>query len=499
MTKDILRLCCQCGTAIAPNAANMCEPCVRNAFDITDGIPKQAQIYFCKLCERYLQPPHSWVPAALESKELLTLCLKKLKGLGKVRLVDAGFVWTEPHSRRIKLKLTIQKEVLTSTILQQDFVVEFVVHTQQCEDCQKVMAQNTWRAVIQVRQKVSSHKRTMCYLEQLILKHNAHKDTSNIKEMPEGIDFFFAHHNQARKMLDFLKTIVPWRVNRSEQLVSQDFNSNEVQYKYTYAFEIAPISKDDLVCLPLKTARSCGNISQLVLCTRIGNWLHFLDPRTLQVCDMEPDTYWKTEFRSICASRSLVEYVVLDVDLLGATRGKHALCDVQVAKASDFGVNDLTLFVRSHLGNILKPGDYVLGYDLSTSNLNDENFDALTAEQIPDVVLVKKSYKHLPKKKQRPWKLRHMKKDVDNEVLRKTDVARAEDEYEDFLADLEEDKELRAAINIYRNPEISATPIAEDGAEEDDDRPDIPLDELLDDMTLQDAEAEPDNEPNADE
>ena len=29
----------------------------------------------------------------------------------QVRLVDAGFVWTEPHSKRIKVKLTIQKEV----------------------------------------------------------------------------------------------------------------------------------------------------------------------------------------------------------------------------------------------------------------------------------------------------------------------------------------------------------------------------------------------------
>ena len=34
-----------------------------------------------------------------------------LQGLNKVKLIDAGFVWTEPHSRRLKIKLTIQKEV----------------------------------------------------------------------------------------------------------------------------------------------------------------------------------------------------------------------------------------------------------------------------------------------------------------------------------------------------------------------------------------------------
>jgi nonsense-mediated mRNA decay protein 3 len=47
----------------------------------------------------------------LESKELLSFCLRRVRGLNKVRLVDASFVWTEPHSRRLKLKLTVQKEV----------------------------------------------------------------------------------------------------------------------------------------------------------------------------------------------------------------------------------------------------------------------------------------------------------------------------------------------------------------------------------------------------
>ena len=71
--------------------------------------------------------------AELESKELLTFCVKKVKGLSKVKLVDAGFIWTEPHSRRLKLKLTIQAEVLNGAILQQTFVVEVRALTQrQC-------------------------------------------------------------------------------------------------------------------------------------------------------------------------------------------------------------------------------------------------------------------------------------------------------------------------------------------------------------------------------
>ena len=46
-------LCCQCGTAIEPNAANTCVACLRTRVDITEGIPKQANIYFCKGCERW--------------------------------------------------------------------------------------------------------------------------------------------------------------------------------------------------------------------------------------------------------------------------------------------------------------------------------------------------------------------------------------------------------------------------------------------------------------
>lgn len=49
----INRLCCQCGTCIEPNPANMCVGCIRTTIDITEGIPKQANLQFCRNCERY--------------------------------------------------------------------------------------------------------------------------------------------------------------------------------------------------------------------------------------------------------------------------------------------------------------------------------------------------------------------------------------------------------------------------------------------------------------
>ena len=36
-------LCCQCGTPIEPNPANLCVGCLRTQIDITEGIPKQVR------------------------------------------------------------------------------------------------------------------------------------------------------------------------------------------------------------------------------------------------------------------------------------------------------------------------------------------------------------------------------------------------------------------------------------------------------------------------
>lgn len=80
---------------------------------------------------------------------------------------------------RIKVKLTIQKEVLNGAILQQAKIVEYVIRNQQCKTCQSFYAQGVWHAVVQVRQHVP-HKRTFFYLEQVLLKHNAHSDCLQI-------------------------------------------------------------------------------------------------------------------------------------------------------------------------------------------------------------------------------------------------------------------------------------------------------------------------------
>ena len=69
-----------------------------------------------------------------------------------MKLVDAEFVLTEPHSRRIKLNITVQKEVF-NVVLQQSFIVAFVIEAKTCEDCIMESIQHASKAVVQLRQK----------------------------------------------------------------------------------------------------------------------------------------------------------------------------------------------------------------------------------------------------------------------------------------------------------------------------------------------------------
>ncbi|XP_021340779.1 60S ribosomal export protein NMD3-like [Mizuhopecten yessoensis] len=475
-------LCCQCGTHIEPNPTNTCVSCLRTQVDITEGIPKQGVLYFCRNCERYLQPPSHWVNASLESRELLSVCLKKLKaGLSKVHLVDAGFVWTEPHSQRIKVKLSVQKEVLNSAMLQQVFVVEFVVNNQMCDDCHRVEAKDFWRAVVQLRQK-TDHKKTFYYLEQLILKHKAHAHTVNIKPLYDGLDFYYAHKNDARKLVDFLETVVPCKYNIAQELVTHDPHNNTFTYKHTFSVAIVPICKDNVVCLPQKLAQSLGNINPICVCNKVTQAIHIIDPNTLQVAEISGALFYRWPFSSLCSPKQLVEFMVMQVDFIPEKEqskrhfpvsNKHVLADVWVARMTNAGLSDQQHFCRTFLGHLLSAGDVVLGFDFTNANINNRELENIKPEKVPDVVIVRKVFgDKTQRNKKRRWKLRHLHEET----------ASNDRDYNDFLEDLEEDANYRQGVNIYKDN----SKIAVDADDTDDeDLPQISLQEMLDDLHIE--------------
>ena len=282
----------------------MCASCLQTRFDITESILKSGVVNFCKGCGRYQDESARWRTVRSESRELLALCLKKVKGLKTCKLVDAGFVWTEPHSRRIKTKIKVQKEVLAGVTLQQTFVVEFVEQSKMCEDCHRSEASLTWTAVVQVRQKVD-HKRTFLFLEQLILKHNAAEKASNIDPMPEGIDFYFGQRNEAIRFCDFLESVVPTRKKAAKKIISADLKSNTATFNHTLAVEIVPVCKDDLVCFPKAQAAKFAGGSQhrVFLCTQVSSTMRFIDPCSLRMCELNAQHFWNSPFAAFASAK----------------------------------------------------------------------------------------------------------------------------------------------------------------------------------------------------
>jgi nonsense-mediated mRNA decay protein 3 len=551
-------LCCGCGVSIQSNPANMCAQCLQSRIDITAGIPKQITIFWCRNCRRYQRPP--WETIELESQKMLSLCLSKIKGLNKeVKLTDAAFIWTEPHSRRIKVKLTVQKDVFNGIIMQQVFVVEFIVGNMQCPDCERSFTEHTWKVCVQVRQN-RKHKRTLYFLEQLLIRHNMCAGTTDIKEINNGLDFYWDKLSQANRLTSFLRSVLPVRLAKvGEKLISQDDNSNTKKYKFGMHVEIAEASKEDVILVNRQLVSAMGGVSPVLLVYRVSNTLHLIDPVSLKTFEINAQQYFHQRPRIMLTSEQLTEFIVVDVEVIGDesasligqshlsayTKGQsHAaaaaarnrvgnvhnaannnnrfnsgltgfnkqtsfnarivLAEVTIARSDELGEDGAMIVCRTHLGAVLKPGDTVLGYDLARHNLTGDVLDSVRARELPDVILVRKTFPQRQKRAaKRMFKLKQLPKTAADSGAtakkRATAAAKEEEEYEEFMKTVEEDPEMRSKINLYRRYDTAeeeakararlgmgmsddATATGNDDGDDDDGFPEVRMEELLDSL-----------------
>ena len=477
-------VCCICGASIEANSRGICSTCEKKNIDITNGITKTGIIHFCKNCNRYLRPP--WIKCEKESQDMMNLCLSKIKGLNKIKIIDSSFIWTEPHSKLIKIKITIQKEidkVLAST----SFIVEFKEEWIQCEDCAKTFTPHIWKSSVQIRQKVD-HKRTFLYLEQLILKHKTYTKAISIKEQSEGVDFYFSNKSQGNSFSSFIQSCLPCKTKQSRQLISVDEKSNVAEYKDTTLIEIAPVCQDDLIILNEEQYKKLGGIGPILLCFKQANTLHFIDPISFEMKELDSNTYWRYELKSYVNRSCMSEFLILsceeeinykklsnenskmDIDNINKSNNKgknneNSIYEnihqnkinekkfkiVNVKCIKNLSKNDDEIVeIRTFLGRKMHPGDIYLGYDLREINLSEDlelNLKKKT-EKIPDVILVKKKYKNY----RRIFKLKHLNMEVDerNKKDKNRKNQRKKDE-EDFMEEIGENKELREEIDLYRD------------------------------------------------
>lgn len=145
---------------------------------------------------------------------------------------------------------------------------------------------------------------------------------------------------------------------------------------------------------------------------------------SILVAELNATAYYRQPFDAICNPKQLTEYIVMDIEVImhkdrnffpgqGKVSQKHVVSDVWLVKASELGINENSVHARTHLGHLLKPGDSVLAYNIEDANINDDNFDKLKKEHVPDVIIVKKYYGDTSMlKNSRIWKLKHLSNEV---------------------------------------------------------------------------------------
>lgn len=133
---------------ILPNEANQCQSCLASEVNLSSllqrgpGGAHDIVIHQCRQCRQFQVTEKLYKFMEPESQELLTVCLKNIPALHsnaagpKMKLVDAMWIWTEPHSMRLKVRLTVRATV-QGVQVQQRVLVELKIQFKQCPDCNR--------------------------------------------------------------------------------------------------------------------------------------------------------------------------------------------------------------------------------------------------------------------------------------------------------------------------------------------------------------------------
>lgn len=434
--------CCICGVMIEPNPSNMCYDCIKQKVNFTESVPNTSAVIYCKNCGRYQTGPTTWQHADLESPQLLSICLSKVTGLKDMKIVDSQFLFTEAHSRRIRISLTLQKEALNGTVLRQTVIVTFVVNIVQCPKCvEAATPREHWIANVQLRQNVR-HKRSLFRLEQLILKHRAHAGTTSLERVDDGVDFHFADKAGANRFINFLLQHTPAHVDETAKQVGEDIQNGTLDMRFSYPVKVPPVCRQDFVILPEFFVRKTGNQSHVAVVHKVTKIIRMIDPMTGNSIDMDGPTYWANQFNSACTIDSLTKFNVINIEPFGPRIGQFQLADVELADQN----YEETIMVRTHLGDHLYVGEPCLAYDLRTIVLPDKTEDVIKKYDISPVIIVGRT--HEKKHGIRKWKIKELAPHKSSD----------DEEFENFMDELEDDKELRQDVDIYKNPDAEGKP-----------------------------------------
>lgn len=256
----------------------------------------------------------------------MSLCLKKVAGLNKVRVIDAFWIWTEPHSKRLKIGIEIEKAVLDGKMnIRQKIEVEYVVRNKQCLECIREASEHSWGAQIQLRQR-NSDLRSLISLESELTKAGMHNLMLGIDIVKYGMNIFFMNKNQAEKVIQFISNYLPTKVKSSKKMVSSNKQSNTQKYEYVYLVDVIPLVKFDLVYLTKDVNNKMISQPEFMFVEKVSSSIHFINPLNLKRLDMTASKYFSlhTPPVPLMNSKQLISFIVLDIEIINTQRtAKH--------------------------------------------------------------------------------------------------------------------------------------------------------------------------------
>jgi len=294
----------------------MCYDCLKLQVNIT--IAKTGDIVQCGKCERWHVRQDQWIHHETESTGLLALCLKRLSGLEKTKLLDAGWLWTEPHSKRLKVWVDVEVSVLHDKIcVRQRSTIEFTVRNKQCLECIRESTDHSWGALVQIRQRVA-HKRSLYFLEQELTKSGLHNLILSVENSKDGLDLYFKAKNQSEKIIEFLSSLYPVKTKHSKKLVSSNQQSNTHKYEYTSVIEIPAVSKDDLVLIDAGSKKQ----KELYLVLKLSSSIHLINPCRMEKLEISASRYFMKPFHAVLtATKHLSRFIVLNIEVVNEQLG----------------------------------------------------------------------------------------------------------------------------------------------------------------------------------
>lgn len=212
--------------------------------------------------------------------------------------------------------------------------------------------------------------------------------------------------------------------------------------------------------LPIGLAKELGGVNSLGVCYKISLQIHCYDPVTLRCYEISSKQYFSYEEDIVVIPfrGQETKFMIQDIQedkhkasMINTTFSNISkrFAHVEVLKENDGS----TYCCTTHLGHILKHGDSVLGYEVSSINCTEDLQSLKNQRSLPDVILIRKHYDEKYRKR-RIWKLQ--RQDIEENDMggkrKKYETKKAMDQ-EEFEAEIEQNKEYRKNMNQYRDEE----------------------------------------------